>query len=118
MLSLISTAIGGYFYYSASKDYAYRDAYKRADSTVKIAVARITSKITEHQKAVRTLAGLKEIRKISLGTKAVFISGYTSDIIRSRKIIEEDLTFVSKPVYPDILLTKIREMLQEYKRRR
>lgn len=62
LLSLISTAIGGYFYYSSSKDYAYRDAYKRADSTIKIAVTRITSKLAEHRKAVGTLAGLTELR--------------------------------------------------------
>jgi len=62
LLSLISTAIGGYFYYSSSKDYTYRDAYKRADITIKIAANRIASKLEEHQKAVRTLAGLQELR--------------------------------------------------------
>jgi C4-dicarboxylate-specific signal transduction histidine kinase len=61
LLSLISTGTTGYFYYSSSKDYAYRDAYKRADVTVKIAATRIASTMEQQQKSVRTLAGLKEI---------------------------------------------------------
>lgn len=62
LLSLISTATGGYFYYSSSKDYAYREAHKRADVTAKIAATRIASKLEQQQQAVGTLAGLKEIR--------------------------------------------------------
>jgi len=54
----------------------------------------------------------EEIRKISPGIKAIFTSGYTSDIIRTKKIIEGDLVFVSKPIFPDKLLLKIREVLE------
>jgi CheY-like chemotaxis protein len=53
----------------------------------------------------------EEIRKIRPEIKAVFMSGYTSDIVRLKSIIEDETVFLSKPVLPDKLLAKIREVL-------
>ncbi len=52
--------------------------------------------------------GIKEIRP---DTKALFISGYTADIIHKRGIFEEDINFLTKPIVPDVLLEKVREIL-------
>lgn len=54
----------------------------------------------------------EEIRKIRPEIKAIFMSGYTSDVIRIKSIIEDDTVFLSKPVLPDKLLAKIREVLE------
>ncbi|KAF0146283.1 MAG: PAS/PAC sensor hybrid histidine kinase [Nitrospirae bacterium] len=51
-----------------------------------------------------------EIKAINPGIKVLFASGYTDDVIQSRKFIEEG-SFISKPVSPTILLKKIREIL-------
>jgi CheY-like chemotaxis protein len=52
-----------------------------------------------------------EIRKISPDVRALFISGYTGDILSTKGVREEGLNFVSKPVAPGELLRKIRLML-------
>lgn len=53
------------------------------------------------------------IRALNPAVKCIFVSGYTDDIIDQRSILEEGLTFVSKPVTPTDILRRIREVLQE-----
>jgi signal transduction histidine kinase len=43
--------------------------------------------------------------------KVLFMSGYTADIIQSRGILAEGSSFLSKPIIPDQLLRKVREVL-------
>ena len=52
-----------------------------------------------------------EIKKINPGAKVVFMSGYTGDVVRSKGIVDEGRQFISKPVSPKELLTKIRQTL-------
>jgi CheY-like chemotaxis protein len=52
-----------------------------------------------------------EIKKISPDIKAIFISGYSADIIHNKGILEEGLDFLSKPILQEILLNKVREVL-------
>ncbi len=47
------------------------------------------------------------------GIKTIFVSGYSADIIHKKRILEEGLHFISKPVSPGELLTKIREVLDQ-----
>jgi PAS domain S-box-containing protein len=54
-----------------------------------------------------------EMRKIDPALKAVFISGYTSDIIRKRGLFEQGLEFVAKPLNLKQLLTKVHDVLGE-----
>jgi len=55
----------------------------------------------------------EEIMKIRPDIKALFISGYTSDIIHKKGVVEEGLNFISKPVLPEVLLRKVKEVLRE-----
>jgi CheY-like chemotaxis protein len=50
-------------------------------------------------------------RKVRPDVKALFISGYTSEIMSTQGMIEKDINFVGKPVSPDTLLRKVREAL-------
>jgi two-component system cell cycle sensor histidine kinase/response regulator CckA len=52
-----------------------------------------------------------EIKKITPGIKALFLSGYPADLIHRRGILEEGLHFVPKPVSTSDLLRKVREVL-------
>jgi PAS domain S-box-containing protein len=54
-----------------------------------------------------------EIKKIRPDIKAIFMSGYTADVIHRRGIIEEGLNFVSKPISPAELLRKIKGALDQ-----
>ena len=53
----------------------------------------------------------EQIRKLSPGCKAIFMSGYTDDIIHKRGLLDVGLAFVSKPLRPEKLLQKAREVL-------
>ena len=52
-----------------------------------------------------------EARKIRPGVKALFISGYTGEIIHKKGILHVGLDFIPKPVSPAELLFKVREVL-------
>ena len=52
-----------------------------------------------------------EIRKSTPDIKAIFTSGYTANIIHKKGILEEGIDLILKPVSPNQLLRKIREVL-------
>jgi two-component system, cell cycle sensor histidine kinase and response regulator CckA len=45
------------------------------------------------------------------GMPVLFTSGYTGHDVVERGLIERDWPFLAKPVSPDALLTKVRELL-------
>ncbi|MBI5740423.1 MAG: PAS domain S-box protein [Nitrospirae bacterium] len=53
----------------------------------------------------------EEIIRIVPGMKTLFISGYTAEIMHARGILDLGLNFLSKPIMPDQLLNKVREIL-------
>jgi response regulator RpfG family c-di-GMP phosphodiesterase len=52
-----------------------------------------------------------EVKKIKPDIKALFVSGYSESVIHNHGIDEEGLNFLSKPVSPNDLLKKVREVL-------
>ena len=52
-----------------------------------------------------------EISALKPGTKAIFISGYTADIIDKNGLIDAGLHLINKPLLPNQLLAKVRELL-------
>jgi CheY-like chemotaxis protein len=53
----------------------------------------------------------EEIRMMKPGIKALFMSGYTADLIHTTGILDEGLNFISKPVSLNVLLRRVREVL-------
>ena len=53
----------------------------------------------------------EEIKGICPAVKAIFMSGYTDDIISKKGILEEGFELISKPINPDALIRKIRIIL-------
>jgi two-component system, cell cycle sensor histidine kinase and response regulator CckA len=53
----------------------------------------------------------EEIRKIRPDMKVLFMSGYTKDIIVKRGILEDEFSYISKPVKSFELLKKVRDVL-------
>jgi two-component system cell cycle sensor histidine kinase/response regulator CckA len=54
-----------------------------------------------------------EIKKIKPNMKALFTSGYTKDIIINKGLHDPSYNFLSKPLSPNELLHKVRELLDE-----
>ncbi len=54
-----------------------------------------------------------EIKKKRPDIKAIFMSGYNSDVIHKKGFLEEGLDFLPKPLLSDELLIKIREVLEK-----
>jgi CheY-like chemotaxis protein len=52
-----------------------------------------------------------EIKKIRPDIKALFVSGYTMDIITKKELLNEGLDMGLKPVSPKDLLKKVRKVL-------
>lgn len=53
----------------------------------------------------------EEMKKIKSGLKVLFISGYPYDMLTRKGILAEGVNFISKPLRPDVLLRKVREVL-------
>jgi len=54
-----------------------------------------------------------EIKQSNPKIKALFLSGYTADLMHKKGILEKGINFLSKPVSPDDLLRKVREILDQ-----
>jgi two-component system cell cycle sensor histidine kinase/response regulator CckA len=55
----------------------------------------------------------EEIRKADPHVKVLFTSGYTKDVVLDKGIEEKEFAFLPKPIWPSVLLAKVREMLDE-----
>jgi P-type Cu+ transporter len=53
----------------------------------------------------------EEIRQIQSGVKILYFSGYTSEFIQSRGVIDEGIELIMKPVQPMDMLSRVREIL-------
>ncbi len=54
-----------------------------------------------------------EIKAMTPGVKVLFLSGYASDMVRQRVLIDEGLPVVNKPISPTELLKQVRETLDK-----
>ena len=54
----------------------------------------------------------EEIRRLRPHTRVIFTSGHTADFIHHRVLLDQGVPFISKPVSPRDLLSKIREVLE------
>jgi two-component system, cell cycle sensor histidine kinase and response regulator CckA len=52
-----------------------------------------------------------EMRLVRPGMKAIFASGYAPDFVRQKVLLDSDVELISKPILPNILLKKIRSIL-------
>ncbi len=52
-----------------------------------------------------------EMLKENPGLKAIFMSGYPAEILMEKRLFENGLNFMNKPVSYSALIEKIRELL-------
>ena len=58
-------------------------------------------------------AACDEMKMLRPGLKAIFTSGYARDLIDQYKIVDEHTDFIHKPISPNELVAKVREMLDK-----
>jgi CheY-like chemotaxis protein len=97
-------------------DYGYR-VIEAADG------ADAVAKFLEHQDQVRLLIldgimprmngkeAYDEIRALNPSIKALFVSGYSDDILSKQGLLDPDVHFLLKPLDPSTLLRTIRDVL-------
>ncbi len=52
-----------------------------------------------------------EIKSLNPDTKVIFMSGYTDDISMRKEMLKSNTDLITKPIAPDTLLRKVREVL-------
>ena len=55
----------------------------------------------------------EKIKKINPHVRVLFTSGYTGDVVLDKGVHDESINFISKPLSPDELLRKVREVLDK-----
>lgn len=55
----------------------------------------------------------REASKLIPGVPALFTSGYSADILEKKGVFDQGMHFVSKPVSPTELLTRVREIIEK-----
>ena len=70
LLSFLSTAVGGYLYYSSLRNSALEESFYKADEVVKDMANHIDFYLAEHKRSIETLAGLKEIQEAMVSRDA------------------------------------------------
>ena len=71
LIALLSALAGGAFYYFSLLESELENAHKNADDITFRLAGRIDSRLSEHQKSVRALAGLPELGQVLLQSSAV-----------------------------------------------
>lgn len=81
--------------------------YKENSATIRLFVSDVMMPVKNGK------AAYDEIRAIAPNMKAIFMSGYTEDIMNNKMILDERLHFITKPISPVEFLRKIRTVLDE-----
>jgi CheY-like chemotaxis protein len=53
----------------------------------------------------------RRLRALRPKLKVLFTSGYPAEVIARRGVIERDVAYLAKPVSPDALVAKVRDVL-------
>lgn len=64
LLSFLSSSVGGYFYYSASKQHAIKEAHEDVERSIINVSDHISLFISENQKSIKALSGMNELQQM------------------------------------------------------
>jgi len=95
----------GYRVIEARDDEDAVEKFREHADTVSLAILDV---VMPKKNGLDTYHQLQELKP---GVKALFMSGYTADIIHKKGILEQGLLFLPKPAPPSDLLRKVREAL-------
>lgn len=79
--------------------------FERGDKPIHLVLTDVVMPLMQGPELVRRLSAMRP------GTKAVFMSGYTDTTVVHRSLLDSGAHFLQKPLRPEALLGKIREIL-------
>ncbi|HEX7502333.1 MAG TPA: PAS domain S-box protein [Acidobacteriota bacterium] len=97
----------GYVVLEAADGIAARDIFRRESERIELVLCDL---IMPRLNGRETLAAIRKMKK---GIKAIFMSGYTADIIADKGIADAGMHLLLKPLNPGVLLNKIRSVLDK-----
>ena len=97
----------GYTVITAADGREAVDKFNEFKETIKLVVMDVIMPNMNGKEA------MDRIREISPASKVIFLSGYTSDIIHARGLLDEELEFISKPLSPLKFLQTVRKVLDQ-----
>ena len=97
----------GYVVLEAADGIAARDIFRQEQERIDLVLCDL---IMPKLNGRETLAAIQKIKK---GVKAIFMSGYTADIIADKGIADAGMHLLLKPLNPGVLLKKIRAVLDK-----
>ena len=105
-----SLALFGYTIIMAADGSEALDKFRENHERIDLVIMDIVMPNMSSQEA------FDEMRKLNPNIKAIFISGYTNDIIQKRGLLEQNLEIVMKPLNLKQLLSRVRTVLDEKSR--
>ncbi len=107
VLAVIKTILesAGYSVITASDGVEAVKRFKAEMDTIRLVVMDVIMPRKNGKEAYDEITGMAP------GTRVIFTSGYTEDIINNGVIFDEGLDFISKPLTSGVLLRKVREVL-------
>lgn len=95
LLSLLTTALGGYLYYSSIKEFAFQEEQLHAKMRLESSVNHIESSFIHQQKAVKALAGLNEIKSaLANKTDPFILSAANNMLIFFQETLQVDVCYL------------------------
>jgi PAS domain S-box-containing protein len=97
----------GYVVLEAADGIAAQDIFRREQERIALVLCDL---IMPKLNGRETLAAIQKMKK---GIKAIFMSGYTADIIADKGIADAGMHLLLKPLNPGVLLKKVRSVLDK-----
>jgi PAS domain S-box-containing protein len=94
LLAFLSASVGGYLYYSSLKESAFKEAERQATSHTKTIRNLISSALSENQKAVKALAGLKELQIALLRPNEANLTKANSELDHFQHALEVSVCYL------------------------
>jgi PAS domain S-box-containing protein len=82
LLAFLSAFVGGFFYYLSVSESAVKQSEAQGAGEAEAMKERLSSLLAEHQRAVRALAGVKEVRE-------ALVDGGAQALVRANAVLEQ-----------------------------
>jgi signal transduction histidine kinase/CheY-like chemotaxis protein len=95
----------GYVVLEAEHGAAALELCQRVQTPIQLVLTDVVMPVMSGRELIERLA------KVRPGAKVLFMSGYTDDTVVHHGVLDEGIAYLQKPIVPDVLTRKVREVL-------